>query len=308
MALVTTQLIPLNLNARPAAAYLASLQGAGRAGMQSELTKLARLMGADNWRAVNWASLNAANVAAMLAKVEGAPATRNHARACIRGVARAAWRLSLITSDELTRINDIPSAKGDREIAGRDIEAWEIAAIMRTCNDGTPAGARDAALIALAVKTAARRNELGSISMSDLSTTTEGYEIRVIGKGNKARNLFVDNGASKALSVWLQVRGDEAGALFVSVNKSGIIRSYDRLSVVALDKLLKRRIVGLKPLSWHDFRRTFVGELLGMGEDISTIAQLVGHSSVATTARYDRRPVEARRKASRRISVPYFGA
>jgi integrase len=63
----------------------------------------------------------------------------------------------------------------------------------------------------------------------------------------------------------------------------------------------------VKDLGWHDFRRTVAGELLNVGEDISTVAQILGHADVRTTARYDRRPAEARRKAARKISVPYFG-
>ena len=75
----------------PAAAYLASLgTDVSRAGMRSELAKVARLMGAADWQAVNWATLDAANVAAILAQVEGSPATKNKARAALRGVARLA--------------------------------------------------------------------------------------------------------------------------------------------------------------------------------------------------------------------------
>lgn len=297
-------------SAAPAAAYLASLSTEpGRAGMRSELAKVARLMGADNWQSVNWATLNAANVAAVLAQVEGSPATKNKTRAALRGVARAAWRMSLITSEELARINDIGAVKGSREAAGRNIEAWELAALMRACaNDKSLSGARDAALLALAIKTGARREELANIDTDNMTKTGDCYTIRVIGKGNKERTLYADNGACKALNDWMAIRGDWAGPLFVSIAK-GEKMTRAGISTTALHKILMNRAAeaGLKDVSWHDFRRTYAGTLLDTGEDIATVAQLMGHSNVTTTARYDRRPAEARRKAAAKISVPYFG-
>ena len=296
-------------NATPAAAYLASLStDVGRAGMRSELAKVARLMGADNWQSVNWATLNAANVAALLAKVTGAPASRNKTRAALRGVARAAWRMNLITSEELARINDISGAKGSREAVGREIEAWEIAALIRTCaGDPSPRGARDGALLALAIKTGARREELANITTDNMTLNDGCYTIRVIGKGNKQRELYADNGACRALNDWMAIRGDYEGYLFVSIAKGDKL-TRKGMSTTALHKILVNRAkdAELTNVSWHDFRRTYAGVLLDTGEDISTVAQLMGHSNVATTQRYDRRPAEARRKAARKVSVPYF--
>lgn len=297
--------------AAPAAAYLASLHaGPARLSVESDLRKIARIMGAEDWQAVDWRTLNAANVAAILAKIEGAPATRNRARATLRGVARAAWRMGAIDSETLARINDIKRDRGSREMTGRQVEAWEIAAIMRACSaDPTPAGARDAALFALAVKTGARRDELVRISLADITRANDLAEIRVIGKGNKERALYVDNGAMQALADWLTIRGDQPGALFCAISQTGIITPEHFITTTSAHQVLQKRATqaGLSSLTWHDFRRAFAGVLLDAGEDIATVAALMGHSSVTTTARYDRRPAEARRKAARKISVPYFG-
>ncbi|MGW5265138.1 tyrosine-type recombinase/integrase [Microbispora sp. NPDC004025] len=54
----------------------------------------------------------------------------------------------------------------------------------------------------------------------------------------------------------------------------------------------------------HDFRRTFVGELLDAGVDLATTQALVGHASPATTARYDRRPERRRQEATDKLTLP----
>jgi site-specific recombinase XerD len=61
----------------------------------------------------------------------------------------------------------------------------------------------------------------------------------------------------------------------------------------------------VKPLTWHDFRRSFAGNLLDNGHDLVTVQKLMGHVSPTTTSNYDRRGEEAKRRASRSLHVPH---
>jgi site-specific recombinase XerD len=125
------------------------------------------------------------------------------------------------------------------------------------------------------------------------------------GKGDKDRLVYLGGGVDKPLQEWLAIRGKDAGALFCPISWKGKLIER-RLSDQSIAYLLVQRAkqAGLERTSPHDFRRTFISNLLDAGADIATVQQLAGHSSVTTTARYDRRGAEAKKKAARLISVP----
>lgn len=75
----------------------------------------------------------------------------------------------------------------------------------------------------------------------------------------------------------------------------GVGRACARLAAAA-------GVADFKP---HDCRRSYIGHLLDTGADLATVQALAGHADPATTARYDRRPAETRRRAARALAVPY---
>jgi len=75
--------------------------------------------------------------------------------------------------------------------------------------------------------------------------------------------VYVNDGALAALMDWIDLRGNSESRLFVEVNKGGRIGS-GKLSGEALRKMLDKRSQEAKlskPITWHDFRRTFAGNL-----------------------------------------------
>ena len=109
------------------------------------------------------------------------------------------------------------------------------------------------------------------------------------------------------LAEWLEVRGDEPGPLFWPSPGRGRPHVNGRMTGQAVMLLLRKRAAEAKfaPLTPHDFRRTFIGDLLDDGADMSTVKDLAGHANVNTTARYDRRGEETKRKAAQLLLVPF---
>lgn len=234
-------------------------------------------------------------------------ATANRHLAALRGVLKECWRLGYTTAEDYQRACDIKSVKGTQAKAaekGRHIKTGEFAALLDACNDGTKAGVRDAAIIALGYLAGLRRAELAALQLADYDQD-ECTLIVKHGKGNKERVITLAEDGCDYLADWLEVRGPWAGALFCAVDKADQV-ILGQMTDQAIYYILQRRIdaAGVKSFTPHDLRRTFAGDLLDNGADISTVQKLMGHSNANTTAGYDRRDAKAKRKATNTLHLP----
>jgi integrase/recombinase XerD len=200
---------------------------------------------------------------------------------------------------------------------GRALTFGEIMALMAVCQaDPSPAGVRDAAIVALLRVTGLRRAEVAGLDVAAYDRQAE--RLTVTGKLNKTRAIPIeDPGARGALADWLHLRGLKPGALFARIDRvagggHAIARDPESgqpqgLTDQAIYYILgeRRQQAGVAPFTPHDLRRTFAGDLLDAGADLVTAQKLMGHSNPSTTAGYDRRSEKAKRKAVAALSVPY---
>ena len=306
--LIIAKSIPLDRC--PAAVYLAQLKQSSRRPQKQALDLIASLLtsGTADCLTLNWAVVRYQHTAAIRGRLldRYAPATANRILSALRGVLEQTWLLGQMSAEDFHRAARLAPIIGETLPAGRELLAEEIASLIQNClEDRSPIGIRDAAIISILFGAGLRREEITTLNLDDYDL--ENAKLVVRGKRSKQRIAYLGEGAVAALVGWLEIRGNDTGPLFLSLKRGGRLRHGRRLSPQSIYYLLKIRAkrAGVKPFTPHDLRRTFVSRLLDAGVDIAIVAKMAGHSNIQTTARYDRRPEEAKQRAANLLQIPY---
>ncbi len=222
--------------------------------------------------------------------------------AALSRVLEESWKLGRMSAEDYHRAIAIERKTGQRLLKGRALSIGEVQALFHVyAQDKSVKSSRDAVLYAAGL----RRSEVIAIDLSNWNIVDNCLTVRS-GKGDKDRTTYLDDGATAALMDWLIGRGEEPGALFYPTRKGGKVEARRMTDQAVLDILRQRGWEAQIPsFSPHDFRRTFISNLLDRGADISTVQKLAGHASPVTTARYDRRGEAAKRKAANLLHTPY---
>lgn len=298
----------LRSDEHPAIVYIAGLVSpSSRRSMKSALGVVTRLLGEPDPLKVNWAGIRFQHAVALRARmIEGyAPATCNKLLSAIRGVVTAAYHLEQIDSDSYHRVlTALKGVEGERLPSGRELLPSELRALVETCkSDQTPAGVRDVAILAV-LYAGLRRAEVSTLELGHWFPGDS--RLVVCGKGRKERSAYLPPGGHRALEAWVNLRGFCDGSLFTRIGKGGVL-TLAPISSQAVYVILQRRAeaAGVENITPHDLRRTFVSNLLEAGADTVIVSKLVGHADPKTTARYDRRPEDEKRRAVTRLDFPF---
>jgi site-specific recombinase XerD len=159
----------------------------------------------------------------------------------------------------------------------------EVHAIIAGCSAKAPTGIRNRAMLTLLYRSGLRVSEVLALRPSDVNL--DAHTVRVLhGKGDKATTRGFHPSATDALARWLDMRKGVAGrgTLFCTLAGRPLQAQYVRLMLhrLAADAGIEKRV---HP---HGLRHTFAWELEQAGVPVSVISALLGHSSIAVTARY----------------------
>ncbi|HET7685423.1 MAG TPA: tyrosine recombinase XerC [Candidatus Limnocylindria bacterium] len=210
--------------------------------------------------------------------------------AAIRSLYRHAARDGQVAGDPLAGVRS-PRRPGRLPRVLSAAEAGELVTAPTTrARGGELADAlarRDAALLELLYATGMRISELAGLTLGRVDL--EGGRLRVIGKGNKERELLFGTHARSAIQGYLAggrpvlaARGPSGDALFLNASGSPLGARGARLVV---DRWAER--AGAPPrTSPHTLRHSFATHLLEGGADLRSVQELLGHANLATTQIY----------------------
>ena len=143
---------------------------------------------------------------------------------------------------------------------------------------------RDYCILTLFLNCGLRISELVGLNKTDV----RGDQLRVLGKGNKERVLFLNDACQRALADWMTERDAmtlvDQNALFVT------LQNHRRITRAAVHKLVKKHLAdaGLDSTQYsaHKLRHTAATLMLQNGVDVRTLQEVLGHDHLNTTQIY----------------------
>ena len=228
-------------------------------------------------------------------KQDYAPATADNLLRMLRGVAHHAWLSESISVETLQRIKAIKLPRGSRQSSGRYLSYTDLDQIsaLTLAQSNKIKALRDNAIFWLMYESGLRRAEVIGLDVGDIDLYL--CKIRVMGKGNKERYVPFSKGSDlyAAIERWLTVRlqhSEKISSFFCGVNRYQQLTSQ-RLTTQTLNDLCKHihHLGFSRRISPHDFRHSVATNLLRSGYDLLLVSKFMGHSSITTTQRYDRR-------------------
>ena len=142
---------------------------------------------------------------------------------------------------------------------------------------------RDYCILTLFLNCGLRISELVGLNLRDIQDDA----LRVLGKGNKVRIIYLNDACQSALRQYLAVRrpitGRDADALFLSAQN-------ERMSRSTVHAMVKKRLaeagIDASEYSSHKLRHTAATLMLQNGVDVRAVQEVLGHDHLNTTEIY----------------------
>ena len=157
---------------------------------------------------------------------------------------------------------------------------------------------RDYCIILLFLNCGMRLSELVGLNLSDYSR--ENKSLRVLGKGNKQRMVYLNESCIEALNTYIDTARPketaiDKNAIFLSANKTRIAK---RRVQQIVEENLERAGLSNMGITTHKLRHTAATLMYQHGNvDTLVLRDILGHKSIATTEIYTHLSDENLRKA-----------
>jgi integrase/recombinase XerD len=177
-----------------------------------------------------------------------------------------------------------PAPNAGRKYPAEPLTPAEVTAIVGQCSRRAPTGIRNRALLTLLYRSGLRVSEILAVRPSDVDMNK--HSIRLLDtKSGQPQTRGFHPSADDALARWIDTRkalGAGGKRLFCTLAGTPLSDDYVR----GLLRRLGAKAGISKRVHPHGLRHTFAVELEDAGTPVTVISKLLGHSTVAVTARY----------------------
>jgi integrase/recombinase XerD len=180
-----------------------------------------------------------------------------------------------------------------RGIASRDVQR-----MLASCDRRTLVGIRDYAILLLLARLGLRQCEVCALTLDDFDWKCG--EVTVHGKGAKRARLPIPADIGRAVAAYLR-RRHSTTTRFIFL---GVRAPHQPLQKIGKLVFGASKRAGIEPVWPHRLRYTAATQMLARGASLAEIAQVLRHTSTATTAIY----AKVDRCALRRLVQPWPGA
>lgn len=153
-------------------------------------------------------------------------------------------------------------------------------------------GLRDKAILELLFSTGLRVSEVVKLNRDSINFETK--EFGVIGKGGRARVVFLSESSCYWLKKYLDTREDTFKPLFIryagkKVDKDDKEDNGFRLTARSIQRIVEKYVKKARlpiKITPHGLRHSFATDLLSAGADLRAIQEMLGHKNISTTQIY----------------------
>ena len=170
------------------------------------------------------------------------------------------------------------------------LEREQIDRLVTSVDTYKEEGIRDRAIIELLFSTGLRVSEL--VKLNNDQINFERREFGVIGKGGRARVVFVSDRALEWIKRYMSARSDNFKPLFIRYSGKIVEENGGekmRLTARSVERAVKKYVrLARLPVdaTVHTLRHSFATDLLTNGADLRSVQEMLGHKNIATTQIY----------------------
>lgn len=170
------------------------------------------------------------------------------------------------------------------------LEREQIDRMTTSVDTSKEEGIRDRAILELLFSTGLRVSELTKLNHDQINLDRR--EFGVIGKGGRARVVFISDRAAFWIDKYLNVRSDKFKPLFIRYS-GRVIEDLGgekmRLTVRSIERIVKKYVRRARlpvDATVHTLRHSFATDLLTNGADLRSVQEMLGHKNISTTQIY----------------------